>query len=102
VPTPFFALLLVLGGGSAAQPALAALGLVAKCLSDGMLLARLRGRPFALADLGWIPVKDTLALMVWSVGLFRRTVAWRNKRFRVLAGSRLEPARDLRVAPETA
>jgi ceramide glucosyltransferase len=67
------------------------LGLIAKCVSDGLLIKKLRGS-VDLSDLVWIPIKDLLILVVWLLGIVKRSVTWRGNRFRIGAGSRLYPA----------
>lgn len=41
-------------------------------------------------DLAWLPVRDCLSAMVWSVGLFGRRVMWRGREFCLLPDGRLE------------
>ena len=50
---------------------------------------RLRGTRGLIAALTLSPIKEVLMLGVWAYAPLRRTVAWRGKRFRVGAGTRL-------------
>jgi ceramide glucosyltransferase len=69
----------------------AACGILAKCVSDALLVRKLRGS-VELSDVAWIPIKDLLVLCVWTLGFVKRSVHWRGNRFRIGAGSHLTPA----------
>lgn len=91
-PTPFLALGMLLCVPSGAQVAMW-LALAAACvrtMSDLWLIGALNdGR----ARFWWVfaaPAKDLLALVVWGVGGFKRSLTWRGSRLVIGAGSRLE------------
>lgn len=69
----------------------AAFGVVLKCVSDGLLIRKLRGS-VELRDIAWIPIKDSMVLGIWMLGFAKRSVQWRGNRFRIGPGSHLEKA----------
>jgi ceramide glucosyltransferase len=96
-PLPFLILLAVATGftgrGFLTMDALAGVG--AKLAADALLVKRLRGAMPSLTFLALAtPLKDTLILGIWIVGLFKRTICWRGHRLRVGPGSVLSPVTD--------
>jgi ceramide glucosyltransferase len=79
-------------GCSPSRLTLAALatGALCKLGYDMMALRILRGRRPPLLTLIASPLKDLLVVAAWADGLFRREIAWRSNRLRVLQGTRLE------------
>jgi ceramide glucosyltransferase len=63
-----------------------------KAAVDGVSGRVLRRRPFDLADLALVPLKDLVFGAAWLHGLLRDDVVWRGHRLRVLRGTRLAPA----------
>jgi ceramide glucosyltransferase len=108
-PTPFLLALAALAGllavaaGSPAEAALAVAavaGVGARLAADRALLARLRRRPLPWRKLAWSVPKDLLALALWPVAAFRRTIDWRGNLLIVGPGTRLRrPGQEERVAP---
>jgi ceramide glucosyltransferase len=47
---------------------------------------RVLGDPYARRDLGLVPVRDVLAMLVWLVSFFGETIVWRGERFRLQHG----------------
>lgn len=81
------------------MPGFFALGLAMTLLRDGAQWIRLRGRPGLLSALPLGPAKELALLAVWALAPFATRVAWRGKRFRVAAGSRLYAERPMRAQP---
>jgi ceramide glucosyltransferase len=102
-PTPFLAALLAcaLAGGLRELAVSSLVLLAAKALSDIAVLRALRGAAVRLRDLPAIFFKDLVALGIWLVGFFRRTICWRGHSLRLESGSRLLEA-DETLAPELA
>jgi ceramide glucosyltransferase len=65
-------------------------GVLLKCASDGWVARRLGRRAFSASDLAWIPIKDLLISLVWTIGAVKRTVNWRGNRLRIGRGSVLD------------
>jgi ceramide glucosyltransferase len=72
-----------------AMPLFFALGLALTFLRDGLQWVMLRGQAGLLTALPLGPAKELALLVVWAVAPFMRTVAWRGRRYRVGAGTRL-------------
>ena len=90
----------LLGIALGAAPALALCWAVGVgMLRDTLAWLRLRGRSGLASALPLSPLKDLLALGVWAVAPFLRTVGWRNRKFRVGAGTRLYAEQPM-VPPE--
>ena len=64
-------------------------------LRDAFQWTRLRGRHGLLAALPLGPLKELALIGVWAVAPFMSRVAWRGKRFRVAAGTRLYAERPM-------
>ncbi len=99
-PVPFLLALAVAasstGRGFLAAASLAGVG--AKLMADVLLSRRLRGAMPSLPFLALgTPVKDTLILGIWAVGLFKGTICWRGHRLRVGPGSVLSPVTNLPI-----
>jgi ceramide glucosyltransferase len=99
-PLPFLLALAVAAGstgrGFLVLAALAGVG--AKLAADVLLSRRLRGAMPSLTFLALgTPLKDTLILGIWAVGLFKRTICWRGHRLRVGPGSVLSPVAESNV-----
>jgi ceramide glucosyltransferase len=89
-------------GGDWVRPVahFAAAGLVVLGVADALLVRELTGDPF---DARWAflgPLRDFVALYVWVVGAFRRTVIWRGNAFAIGAGSVLTPVDAAATLPE--
>ncbi|MBI4862317.1 MAG: glycosyltransferase [Candidatus Riflebacteria bacterium] len=77
-------------GGPWAIPA--ALGTVAaKSALEDLAIGRLRAPGFAWRHKLLMPLKDVLMVVVWVLALFRHTVVWRDRTYRVDRSSRLYP-----------
>ncbi len=98
-PTPF--LLLLASVGTVWFQLWAVCGIALKVALDAQLGRRLRGEPYRLSQLAWIPVKDVLALGMWAVSAVRTQINWRGNVMRIGAGSRLMPL-DSSGSPEEA
>lgn len=85
---------LTAAAGTTSLAVAAVAGVAAKVAADGLLLARLSGRPVPLSRLAWIPLKDLLIAAVWLAAPWKTTVVWRGERLRIGAGSRLAPLGD--------
>lgn len=90
-PTPWLALLCVFGEG--VVPLAALLGIGLKTFADGAVLAKMRGR-WQATPLLFIPFKDLLVAVIWSIAFVQRTVTWRGQRYRIGAMSRLSPCAE--------
>jgi ceramide glucosyltransferase len=89
-PTPWLtAPLLVQDSLSSSSWACAAVALVLRIGSDGILARSVTGRWPSLAALALVPVKDTLLLGVWLIAFCRRNVQWRGHQLRIGPGTRL-------------
>lgn len=84
------------------MPVFFGLGLGLTLLRDGLQWAMLRGPAGLGTALPLGPAKELALLVVWAVAPFLRTVAWRGRRYRVGAGTRLYAERPpLIAAPPT-
>jgi ceramide glucosyltransferase len=104
-PVPFLLALMVAAGLAGGWPLVAAAlaGVGAKLAADALLSRRLRGAMPSLTLLALAtPVKDTLILGIWAVGLFKRTICWRGHRLRVGPGSVLSPVANPTLVESTA
>lgn len=76
------------------------LGLGLTIVRDGLQWWMLRGRAGLAAALPLGPAKELALIAVWAIAPFLRTVAWRGRRYRVGAGTRLYAERPpLTAAP---
>jgi len=76
-------------------------GILLKCASDGWVARRLGRRAFSASDLAWIPIKDLLISLVWTIGAVKRTVNWRGNQLRIGHGSVLDTrGTPAELAPE--
>jgi len=105
-PTAWFAGALLADAGLAAPLWLAfaaVAGVALKIALDVGLARRLRGNGPGGLRVGWLPVKDLLATVLWVLGWFRRRVVWRGNVFRIGPESRVRPLgtseRPLPTAP---
>lgn len=64
---------------------------------------QLRGFPFSMRALMWVPLKELLVGYAWLAGLTTRTIEWRSHRLIVRRGSALAPVgrRRFRRFPES-
>ena len=93
-------LLLAIGGGGAASIAVAGTAIAArlatgwyvatKCLED-----RAAARLFPL-----VLLRDLFGYAMWICGFFGRSVVWRGRRYRLVAGGRLDGSRPPEVEPD--
>lgn len=74
------------------------LGLGLTILRDGLQWWMLRGVRGLAAALPLGPVKELALTAVWAIAPFLRTVAWRGRRYRVGAGTRLYAERPPLIA----
>jgi len=81
------------------MPAFFALGIALTLVRDAAQWLRLRGRDGLLSALPLGPTKELALLAVWALAPFTTRVAWRGKRFRVAAGSRLYAERPMSAVP---
>lgn len=79
-------------------PLLFALGVTLTLVRDGLQWLRLRGTRGLLAALPLGPLKELALFGVWALAPLMSRVAWRQKRYRVAAGTRLYAERA-RTAP---
>jgi len=70
---------------------LAAAVIVAKVLMEVTAARLIRGVPLAARFVAIIPLKDLYIFGCWFVALFARTTVWRGRRYRFVAGGRIEP-----------
>ncbi len=89
-PVPPLLALGWLGDGALAGAALAGIGI--KLALDALLTRALREEVLPAKAILWIPVKDLLMTVIWTVALFRRTICWRGHHLAVGPGSVLRPA----------
>lgn len=78
----------------------AAFGLMLRLASDALLTRHLRGSWMRPADQILVLAKDLVALGMWLVGGFSRTVLWRGTALRIGQGSELSPVGSLASAEE--
>jgi ceramide glucosyltransferase len=64
-------------------------GIAFKCLSDGLICRRVRGRFPGPLQMFLIPLKDLLINALWLVAAFKRTIEWRGNLLKIGRGSRL-------------
>jgi ceramide glucosyltransferase len=62
-----------------------------KTVTDGFMIAAIRGVRMRVGHVLCVPLKDVLMLSVWCYAIFSRSVDWRGIRFRIGAGTQLLP-----------
>lgn len=87
--------------GGELMPFFFGLGLGLTLLRDGLQWAMLRGTAGLGTALPLGPAKELALLVVWAIAPFMRSVAWRGRRYRVGAGTRLYAESPPLPAPPT-
>jgi ceramide glucosyltransferase len=88
---PFWALVMLFASGFSAGSIAAAGAVVAVRSAMGVMMIRSVAKlPTSLTDLGLLLVKDLAITGIWFTSLLGKTVRWGDRRFRIVAGGKLE------------
>jgi len=88
-PVPW--VLPLLASGRAGSATIAAAVVCGKLLLELSAARLLRGVPLPARFVPLVAVKDLLIFGCWFVALFARTATWRDRRYRLCPGGRIEP-----------
>jgi ceramide glucosyltransferase len=102
-PGPIFMLVLALGlwfPDTGLELRWVAASIVFDQVLDFITYCRMTNRCAPLASVLLNPLRQWLTLVIWALGWFVQTVEWRERTYRVGAGSRLLPQTQLTATPE--
>lgn len=88
---PFWALVMLLFSGfSAGSIAAAAAVVAARWAMGAMMIRSVAKLPLSISDLVLLLAKDLAITGIWFASLMGKTVRWGDRRFRIVAGGKLE------------